>query len=719
MKKNIAIVVLFGFLVAFVWWYWQFNLENQGDVESKENIMDISLYETKESVQKTEDQEITSWIENQNKKSFNAFKSHPRFEELKSYYLNLVQAKDKILYASLTDDGFVYNFWIDKKYQRGLLRRTDLKNYISGNFQWEEVLDLDALAKKEKENWIYHGGEYHPDGSRVLFFLSRGGKDASVVREFDLIKKEFVKEGFYFPESRSSVEWLSRDEIAVATDWKTEDSLTDSQYPRILKTVKRGTPITDAVTLFKAEKTDVSVGSFILPSQDKGDRLIIIRGKDRFSKEFFLRKEDGNLVTIPLPFHAAIHAYFQGDFVLKLEKDWKWKGRDYSTGSFLIVNPDRLIRGEVSAVQLLMEPSSEKVLNSATASKTSIYISVLENVKSSIIELKLHNNLWKGKPIPLPSSSFSSVGLVSVNPRRSDIFLVSTGFLENTKLYHYNDVSGRLIKIQELPPRFKSDSYKVEQFFAESFDKTRIPYFVVSQKNLKYNSKNPTLLHAYGGFKKSLLPSYSSMKEFAWYRRGGVFVVANIRGGSEYGPRWHQAGLKENRQIVFNDFYAVAKDLIQRKITSPRYLGIEGASNGGLLMGVAITQRPELFNAALIKNPLLDMLNYHRLSVGSSWIAEYGDPDDPEMRKIISAYSPYQNLKSNEDYPEVFLITSTLDDRVPPEHARHFARKMEKLKKPFYYYENSEGGHSSASNYEQKANLKALQYIYLYKKLME
>ena len=712
-RKHTYIMVLFGLLLAFVWWFWRFNLENQGDIKLSGDIMDANLYATKEL-----DQKVSQWVKNQNKKSFNAFKSHPQFEELKNYYLNLMQAKDKILYARLNGDGFVYNFWMDEKYKKGLIQRTSLKNYLSGDFKWEEVLNLDALAEKEKENWVYKGGNFHPAGNRVLFFLSRGGKDASVIREFDLIRKKFVKGGFNFPESRSDAEWISKDEIAIATDWKTEDSFTDSQYPRILKAVKRGTPIADAVTLLKVEKTDVYVGSFILPSQDKGDRLIITRSKDHFSKEFFLRKENGELEKIPLPLHAFIHTSFQGNFVLKLDKSWKWKDQDYRAGSFLIVNPDKLIQEELSAVQLLMESSSEKVLNFAAASRTSIYISVLEDVKNSIIELKLHNNSWRKKVIPFPSS-FSSGWLVDVDPRRSDVFLSYTSFLENNKLYHYNDVSGEFKKIQELPPRFKADSYKVEQFFAESFDKTKIPYFVVSQKNLKYNGENPTLLYAYGGFKSSLLPSYSPMKEFAWYRKGGVYVLANIRGGGEYGPQWHQAGLKENRQVIFNDFYAVAEDLIQRKITSPRYLGIQGASNGGLLMGVAITQRPELFNAALIKNPLLDMLNYHKMSIGSSWIAEYGNPDDPKMRKVISAYSPYQNLRLKEDYPEVFLITSTLDDRVPPEHARLFARKLEELNKPFYYYENSEGGHSSASNYEQTANLAALQYIYLYKKLME
>ena len=668
-------------------------------------------------MEKIKDQKTLLWVKKQNEKSLKAFKSHPRFEELKNYQLELLLAKDKLVPGYLQGDGQVYNFWRDNNHKRGLLRRTSLESYLSGNHHWEEVLNLDALAKKEKENWIYHGGIYHPDGQRVLFSFSRGGKDVSVIREFDLVKKEFVKEGFYFPESRSFIVWISKNEVAVATDWKTKDSLTNSKYPRILKIVKRGTDVNKAATLFKGSKTDVSISPWPLPSEKKGDRLIINQSRDLYSKEFFLREQNGKITKIPLPLHSQIHTSFQGNLIIKINKNWKWKKQNYNEGSFLIVDPDKLTDGKLSAVQLLMKPTSEKILYYAAASKNSIYINILKNVKRTLIELKLEGISWKEKQIPLPS--FGTANLIYSDPREPHVFLSSMGFLENPKLYYYNDVSRQLKQTQELPSRFQSGSYKVEQFFAESFDKTKIPYFLVSHKNMKQTGKNPTLLYAYGGFKISLQPRYNPMKEFAWLRKGGIFVLANIRGGGEYGPRWHQAGLKENRQTVFNDFYAVAEDLIRRKITSPSHLSIHGHSNGGLLMGVAVTQRPKLFSAAIIGNPLLDMLRYHKLTVGSSWIAEYGDPEDPKMKKIIRSYSPYQNLKPEEIYPEIFLFTSSLDDRVHPGHARRFARKFERMNKPFYYYENFEGGHGSSSNYEQKATLKALQYVYLYKKLME
>lgn len=668
-------------------------------------------------LEKIKDSKALLWVKNQNERSLEVLKSHPQFEELKSYKLNLLQAEDKLVYAFLKGDGQVYNFWKDEKYQRGLLRRMSLKSYLSGSFGWEEVLDLDALAEKEKENWIYQGGQYHPDGRRALLRFSRGGKDASVIREFDLVKKEFVKGGFYFPESRSVISWISEDELAIATDWETEDSFTNSKYPRILKVMKRGDSMADAVTLFEVEKTDIGVFSFILPSEKNGDRLIIYRAKDFFETEFFLRQANGKIIRMPLPLHAHIETSFQGELVLELKKPWAWGEKKYDAGNLLISNPDELIRKEPSAVRLLMQPTSKRVLSYAGASKNSLYISILEDVKSSIIELKPKGSVWEKRQIPL--LLFGNLGLMGGDPRRTDLFFTATGFLESPKFYHYNDKSDQLTKIQELPPRFKSDPYQVEQFFAESFDKTKIPYFVVSRKSLKRDGKNPTLLNAYGGFGGNKLPFYSPMMEFAWYQKGGVFVMANIRGGGEYGPSWHQAGIKEKRQTVFNDFYAVAEDLIRKKITSPKHLGIEGGSNGGLLMGVAITQRPELFNGALIGNPLLDMLRYHKFLVGSSWIAEYGDPEDPKMRKVLRSYSPYQNLRLSQNYPKIFLFTSTVDDRVHPGHARRFARKLEKLKKPFFYYENFEGGHSSSANYEQMAELEALKYIYLYKKLMD
>lgn len=694
-------IALFIFIFIFLLCFLSFKLFNY---YSKD------LY-----LEKIKGEKALKWVKKQNSKNLERL-SDSRFENLKNFILSAYESEDKLIYGSLEKD-FVYHLLKNKKYKRGLLRRIPLKDYLSGKSHWEEVLDIDALAKKEKENWVYQYYLCHSESDRALIFLSRGGKDASVVREFDLVKKEFVHGGFALPESRTNVSWLSREEILLATDWKTKDSFTNSNYPRTLKILKRGQALKEASTLLKTEKTDMGVSSFFIPpSKPKEAYSILRKAKDFFSREYFLFQKNRQVIKVPLPLNANIHSDFQGDLLVKINKNWMWKDKEYPSGSLLIVNPDKLIKEESSAVQLLMKPTANRTPLYAQSSKNKIYIYILEDVKSSLVELSPHQKKWKEKLLPLPA--LSSLSIIDANPENSDVFFSSETFLESEKLYHYNDVSEKLTKIQELPSYFDSNLYKVDQFFAKSFDNTQIPYFVVSKKDVEWNGKNPVLISAYGGFQDSQLPFYSAVQEFAWYRKGGVFVLANIRGGGEYGPAWHQAGLKEKRQTVFNDFYAVAEDLIQKKITSPSFLGIKGGSNGGLLMGVAITQKPELFQAALIGIPLLDMLRYHKLLVGSSWIAEYGDPGKPEMKKFIRSYSPYQNLNPNTNYPEVFLHTSTLDDRVHPGHARRFARKLEKMGKAFYYYENFEGGHSGAADFEQRAFLETLQYLYLYKKLM-
>ena len=658
-----------------------------------------------------------NWIKQHNSQSVSNFQSHPQFNEVKDYTLSILQADDKMIEGSLKEDGYIYNFWRNKQYIRGLLRRTHLENYLSGNYQWENLLDLDALAKTEKENWVYKGGTYHIPSQRALLHLSRDGKDATVTREFDLTKREFVKGGFYLSESRSYVDWISKNEIAVTTNWGSEDSLTHARYPRIFKLWTRRTPLASAKTILEARKSDTMIYSMVIPSEDGNNELIFEQAEDFLSSQFFILKKNKEVKKIPLFPRTQIHSFFQGRLIVQPQNNWIRNGKTYNAGDMLIVDIDKLIREEDSAIELLMKSTREQVLSFATSTKNSIYINILEHVTSRIVRLQPQDSSWVVHPIPFPR--FHTIDIIDSNPLRSEVFFLTESFLKQPMIHHYNDVSNQLKKIQTLPSRFKSDSYKVDQFYAKSFDNTDIPYFVVHHKDMEWNGKNPTLIRAYGGFSISYLPHYSRSIEYAWLRKGGVYVLANIRGGGEYGPQWHQAGLKENRQVVFNDFYAVAEDLIAKKITSPKYLGITGGSNGGLLMGVAITQRPELFNAAIIKNPLLDMLRYHKLFVGSSWISEYGDPENPKMRKALSAYSPYQNLNPDSVYPEVFLLTSSTDDRVHPGHARRFAYKLETFNKPFYYYENTEGGHSSAANHEQRATLIAMEYIYLYKKLME
>ena len=716
---NITITFLFIFLVALIIAFVFL------DKSKALGFFEIAIDEIKRVfnlpghkdlyLEKIRGKKAIEWVEKQNSRTLKKLSSDSRFLKIKDFALSVYESDKRLIYGRLINN-FIYTFRTNKKYKRGILKRTALEDYLSGKYQWEEILDLDALAEAENENWVYVGMIVHYDSNRVLIKLSRGGKDAVVLREFDLVQKKFIERGFNIPESKSSVVWLSKDEIVLATDWKNEASLTNSGYPRSAKILKRGESLGKAVSLLQAKKTDVGIFPNQLKS-DKGIQIILEVRKDAFSREYFLVKKDRQISKIPLPLNSEIYTHFQGSPVILINKDWIWKNQKYKSGSFLIVHPEKMIKEDSSSVALLMEPSLNIALFDAYSSKNKIYINVLEDVKSSFIELKPHLGKWESKKLPLPS--FSSLFIEEPHPNNSDVFFSSETFLEPKRLYHYNDISEKMTKIQSAPRYFDSKKYEVNQFFAESVDKRKIPYLVVSKKNIKRDGKNPTLIYAYGGFGLSALPFYSPVHEFAWYREEGVFVLANIRGGGEYGPSWHQEGLQEKRQTVFNDFYAVAEDLIQKNITSPPFLGIQGGSNGGLLMGVAVTQKPDLFRAAVIQVPILDMLRYHKLLAGSSWIAEYGDPKEPKMREFLNSYSPYQNLKLNVNYPDMFLSTSTLDDRVHPGHARRFVRKLEKLGKAFYYYENSEGGHAGSSNNEQFAILTALECTYLYQKLKD
>ena len=689
-------------------YYFKKSVENSKEVFRSFFHKDLYL-------EQIEGKKALKWVKKQNSRTLEKLSSDSRFQKIKDFALN-VYASDKRLFYPYIINNFIYNFRTNKKHKRGIIKRTSLETYLSGKYQWEEVLDLDALAKKENENWVYKSMIVNYDSNRILFALSRGGKDAVVLREFDLIQKKFVKDGFNIPEAKTSAEWFSKDELILSTDWKTEDSLTESGYPRVVKILKRGESLSEAVSLLKAKKTDIGLYPFKIKF-DKSDQFILLLPKDYLSNEYFFIEKDRQISKLPLPLDSDIVAQFQGKPVIKINKDWTWKNQKYKSGSVLIIYLEKMIKEEDSSVELLMEPSSNKALFDVNSSKNKIYITVLEDVKESVIEFKLNLGKWESKKLPLPS--FSSIFEISSNSNNEDIFFSLHGFLLEEQIYHYNDRSEKMTKIQSGFKYFDPKQYQVSQFFAESFDGTKIPYFVVSKKDIKWDGKNPSLLYAYGGFEISELPYYDPVKELAWLREGGVFVLANIRGGGEYGPSWHQAGLQEKRQTVFNDFYAVVEDLFKKNITSPASLSILGGSNGGLLVGVAVTQKPELFQSAIIEVPILDMLRYHKLLAGSSWIAEYGDPEDPKMRDFLLSYSPYQNLKSNIDYPNMFLSTSLLDDRVHPGHARRFSRKLEKMNKAFYYYENSEGGHAGASDNEQYAFLTSLKYTYLYQQLID
>ncbi|WP_395374859.1 prolyl oligopeptidase family protein [Marinicella sp. W31] len=652
------------------------------------------------------------WVRQRNEKSLNYIKAHPKFDELHQTNQTIYNSNERIPYVSQMGDH-VYNFWRDDKNIRGVYRRTTLADYQNDSPAWETVLDIDTLAKTEDENWVYKGMNCrYPAYDRCLVNLSRGGADATVVREFDLDTKAFVKDGFYLPEAKSGLSWFDKNTLYVGTDFG-PDSLTDSGYPRIVKAWKRGTPLTAATQLYAGEKTDVGVWPAI--SYDGDTRYpAIVRSTTFYTRSNLAVGADNSITAIEVPEDASVYGVYKGQLLVELKSDWTVGGKKYPQGAVLSTDYQDFMNGKRD-FETLVEPNAAKSFQSLSVSKDYVYITMLEDVISKLYQLQWNGSTWSQKAIELPG-----IGTVSISGTSSDnnqMFINFTSFLEPSTLYLYDGDQGDMKAVKNLPAFFDASKYQVAQHFTTSQDGTKIPYFLIQNKGVKNNGKNPTLIFGYGGFEVSIRPSYSATVGTNWLDQGGTYVVANIRGGGEYGPAWHQAVLKEKRPLAYQDFIAVAEDLIDRKITSPKHLGIRGGSNGGLLVGAVFTMRPDLFNAVVCQVPLLDMQRYHKLLAGASWMAEYGNPDVPEEWAYIKKYSPYHNVFEDKDYPKVFFTTSTRDDRVHPAHARKMVAKMEAQGHDILYYENIEGGHGGAANNNQAAYLNALIYSYLMERL--
>jgi prolyl oligopeptidase len=608
---------------------------------------------------------------------------------------------------------FFYNLWRDAKNPRGLWRRTTLEEYRKEHPAWETVIDLDALGAAEKESWVWHGSDcLKPDYKRCLVQLSRGGADADVVREFDLEAKAFVADGFFLPESKNSVGWLDADHLYVGTDFG-PGSMTTSGYPRIAKVWKRGTPLSAAETVYEAKAEDMMVAA--QHDHTKGyERDFVYRTITFYTNELFLRR-DGRLVKVEKPDSA--NALVHRDLLLvELRDDWTVGGKTYPAGSLLATDFEAFLKGE-RRFDVLFEPTERKSLAGFRPTRNHVLLNELDNVKNRVYVLARKDGRWTSEPLPgMPE--IGAVGASAVDDEESDdYFMTVTGYLTPTSLFLGTVGKGAPEKLKQLPAFFDASGLAVSQHETVSKDGTRIPYFQVSRRELALDGTNPTLLYGYGGFEIPMLPGYSGGVGAAWLERGGVYVVANIRGGGEFGPRWHQAALKANRHKAYEDFIAVAEDLVRRKVTSTPHLGVQGASNGGLLVGNMLTMRPDLFGAVVCQVPLLDMRRYNTLLAGASWMGEYGNPDDPEEWAFIRTFSPYHNVKEGVKYPPTLFMTSTRDDRVHPGHARKMMALMADAKQDVLYYENIEGGHGGAANNKQAAHMSALAYTFLWQRL--
>ncbi len=653
------------------------------------------------------------WVKGRNAESRKELAEAAGFSELKEALLKILDSKERI--PSIEKRGpYYYNFWRDEENPKGLWRRTTMNEYRKANPKWDVLIDLDALAETEKENWVWSGAEILKEGGyrNALVQLSRGGADAAVTREFDLETRSFVKDGFELPEAKSGASWIDKDHIYVYTDFG-PGSLTVSGYPRIVKRWRRGTPLSSAEIVFESETTDVSVGAAY--DDTRGfKRHFVYRSPTFYTMELFLLTTKGKLrkVDVPEDANASVHREW---LLIELRSPWSAAGKTHPAGTLLAAPFDEFMNG-MRSLTVLFEPTPKTSLAGYSWTRNHLILNVLEDVKNKLMVLTPRTKEWVRKPLA-GAPDFASSSARGEDPDESDaFFMTASGYLTPTALY-YGSVGEAPEKLKELPEFFDAGGLEVSQHFAFSRDGTRVPYFQVSPKDMKLDGANPTLLYGYGGFEISLVPEYNARIGSGWLSRGGVYVVANIRGGGEYGPRWHQAALKENRPRAYEDFAAVAEDLIARGVTSPEHLGAHGGSNGGLLMGNMITRYPRLFGAVVCQVPLLDMKRYSKLLAGASWMAEYGDPDKPEEWRFIRTFSPYHNLKTDGEYPPVLFTTSTRDDRVHPGHARKMAAKMRDMGFDILYYENIEGGHGGAADNEQAATMNALAYTFLWKRL--
>ncbi len=664
------------------------------------------------------------WVFAQNKSTADQYKANPLYQELYDQALSTLNNKSRI--PSVSQRGeWVYNYWKDDKNPRGVYRRVKLKEFNRKDQpKWQTVLDMDQYNAKHEGNWVFKGMNcLAPKYRRCLVSISPGGGDAVMMQEFDMKSKKFIKGGFNLPKSKMRVSWRDKDHLFVGTDFG-PDSMTDSGYPRIVKLWQRGTPLADAKTLMEVDKKSVSVFAYRTGTGDDA-KDFLVDGTSFWTSQYY-QWIDGEALPFDLPQSAVVSGVFQGKMIVSLKEDWQFQGQFLSEGMVLMINPD-VLTGRKSLVEksdwsVFLNPRPNENIERISTADDSIIVTMLSDVVSKVYVYKPDDQGWDVEVVKFPDHG--AIGITAVDDSSGSFFAEYESFITPPTLYHVNGKTLQPKAVKSQAQSFDPSPYQVEQFFARSADGTFVPYFIVMNQGTKFDGSNPTHIFSYGGFRNSLTPSYSGSYEALegaygklWLDRGGVFVSANIRGGGAYGPKWHKAALLENRTKSYEDFEAVAEDLIKRKITSPQHLGIEGRSNGGLLVGATMTRRPDLYGAVICGVPLLDMYRYNKLLAGASWMGEYGNPDIPEQWAFIKEYSPYQNLKPETDYPATFFYTSTRDDRVHPGHARKMAAKMMSYGYPIWYYENTEGGHGGSSTNEQLAERLALAYTHLWTQL--
>lgn len=650
-----------------------------------------------------------AWVAEQNERTRAVLKADPRYQPDHDAVLKVLDATDRIPTGAVVKN-YVFNFWQDAANPKGVWRRTTVADYNTPSPHWEMLLDVDKLAADEHENWIWEGATCTPELDRCLLQLSRDGGDAHVVREFDLKNKTFLKDGFTVPNAKSTVDYVDENTIIVATDFG-PGTMTKSGYPRVAKLWHRGESLDAAKTLLEGKPEDIAVQSLVLNGTGVHYPLAV-RSPSFFDNEYFHILPGGSLAKLPLPLFSDMKGITGDHMILTVRKDWTVGGHTYGQGSLLAIRVASLDKPDALDIQTLYAPGPRSSVETVGTGRDAVYASIFDNVTGSIHAFRFKDGKWSDTKLDLPPSGATDI--ISTNDFGPEAYFSFQSYLKPTTLY-FDGGNDKPTEIKALPARFDSSGLVTEQFEATSDDGTKIPYFVTRPKNL--SGPAPTILYGYGGFQISMTPAYSANYGMLWLTRGGIFVVANIRGGGEFGPGWHEAALKENHHKAFQDFAAVGRDLVKRGLTTPKQLGIMGGSNGGLLVSATMVAYPDLFGAVVCQVPLIDMIRFTQIGAGQSWADEYGDPADPAARAWIMKYSPYQNAKAGVKYPPILFTTATSDDRVTPVHARKMAARMEAMGDDVLFFENTDGGHSAGANHQQAAEMWALSFVYLKQKL--
>ncbi len=682
-----------------------------------DNVADRGTPDSYAWLEDVSGQRSMDWVRTENAKTAKVLEADPHFKPFLADALKVEEDPRRLPLPGLRGND-VYNTWRDKDHPRGLYRRTSISDYLTPAPHWRTVIDYDALGKAENVGWVPKGQScFYPGDTFCMVAISAGGEDATTDREFDLKAGKFVPDGFTLPHSKQGVSWVNKDTLLVDRDWG-PGTVTDSGYAFVVKRWTRGTPLTSAQEMFRGQRTDQLGSSASVLHDAQGHQVVLFtRGVTFFEFQNFVQTP-GGVEQLMIPAKANVAGLVEGRLLVEVRQDWTPAGqaKTFRQGSLLAMQVDDVLRDPVRLKPtVVFEPTDREFLGDVDTTATRVVITTLANVQGRAYVYTPSGAGWSRKPLPVPENV--SVRVASTDVRSDKFFLAITGFLTPSTLYFGDAAAGTMQEAKSEPPRFDASRDVVEQFQAKSKDGTEVPYFVVHPKDWKLDGSNPTLLNAYGGFEVAETPSYNAELGKLWLEKGGVFVLANIRGGGEFGPAWHEAGLKTHRQRIYDDFAAVGQDLIARKITSPRHLGIQGGSNGGLLMGVEMTQHPDLWHAVVIQVPLLDMLGFEHIAAGASWVGEYGSVTNPDERTFLAGISPYNQLKPDVKYPEPLIFTTTKDDRVGPQHARKFAAKMEAYHEPFFYDEITEGGHGAGASIQQEARTRAITYTYLAREL--